>query len=285
MRVRGSAWALAALLACTDACFATKNDVRLLQDELRVSRAATAHADSARAAQADSIHRLLMANQDQTETMFAQSMRTGRNTADSLAALSGRMVDFQARTKEALDQLGKDLVAVAALNQASANALADLQRGGDQAQQRASGTAGTGTDSTAAVGSEPAIPAPGDLIAEARGEFNTHSCSTARGTFSDFLQYYPTDRRAVDAQSGIAETYATCEGNQPAADSVYQIVIAKYPGTDQAATALYRHAKYLCTKGNKTDALAALKKIVSDYPLSTVKPDASSLINQADPCA
>ena len=108
MTHRWSAWASLALLASTQACLASKNDIRLLQDELRVSRAAEAHADSARAAQGDSLRRVLLENAHTTDNLFAAAMQMSRATAESLAVLSNRFMDFSANTRETLDQSGQE---------------------------------------------------------------------------------------------------------------------------------------------------------------------------------
>ena len=58
------------------------------------------------------------------------------------------------------------------------------------------------------------------------------------------------------------------EGNAPAADSVYQIVFTKYPKSDDAPNALYKHGKILLAQNKVPEAKAALQRVISDYPHS-----------------
>ena len=116
------------------------------------------------------------------------------------------------------------------------------------------------------------LPLPATLLATALNQLNSHACSTARDMYGDFLQHYPTDDRAAEAQASIAETY-NCEGNSAAEDSVYQVVATKYPGTDEGASALYHHARFLCKTGKASDAVVVLNRIVAEDTLSTVRPD------------
>jgi TolA-binding protein len=65
----------------------------------------------------------------------------------------------------------------------------------------------------------------------------------------------------------IAETYAA-ERNQVAADSVYGLVVQRYPRSPKAATALYKRALILKSAGQNAAARAALERIVREYPRS-----------------
>ena len=53
-----------------------------------------------------------------------------------------------------------------------------------------------------------------------------------------------------------------------AADSVYQLVAAKYPKSKAAPTALYKYALSLIAQKNTAPAKVALNRIVKDYPNS-----------------
>jgi TolA-binding protein len=65
----------------------------------------------------------------------------------------------------------------------------------------------------------------------------------------------------------IAETYAA-ERNQAAADSVYGLVVQRYPRSPKAATALYKRALVLKSAGQSAAARASLERIVREYPRS-----------------
>jgi TolA-binding protein len=91
--------------------------------------------------------------------------------------------------------------------------------------------------------------------------------SVARGGFEELLRTYPTYEDAPEAMVYIAETYAA-ERNQVAADSVYGLVVQRYPRSPKAATALYKRAQILRSAGQAAAARAALERIVREYPRS-----------------
>ena len=65
----------------------------------------------------------------------------------------------------------------------------------------------------------------------------------------------------------IAETYAA-ERNQVAADSVYGLVVQRYPSSPKAATALYKRAVSFRAAGRTAAARAAFDRVVREYPRS-----------------
>ncbi len=87
-RRRLLAGVLPALMAVSG-CLASKGDIRLLQEEVRTSRSASASSDAAQRAQADS---LAKASDRATAAAFARLDATIRAQADTLRALR-RMVD------------------------------------------------------------------------------------------------------------------------------------------------------------------------------------------------
>src|SRR5205823_5307226 len=78
--------ALVALLAC-GGCFATRNDVRLLQADISTLRAERAYGDSARAAQIDRIIRQLSVTSDTLRSLATQSNRFQGDARESLREL------------------------------------------------------------------------------------------------------------------------------------------------------------------------------------------------------
>jgi len=69
------------------------------------------------------------------------------------------------------------------------------------------------------------------------------------------------------AQLYIGQSFAE-EKNMSAADSVYQLVAAKYPQSKAAPTALYKFALSLIAQKKTAPAKAALNRIVKEYPNS-----------------
>jgi TolA-binding protein len=49
---------------------------------------------------------------------------------------------------------------------------------------------------------------------------------------------------------------------------VYQLVVQRYPSSERAPTALYKHGLTLITAGRVQAARAALQQVVSKYPRS-----------------
>src|SRR3954471_10901013 len=81
-------------------CFATKGDIRLLQDELRATRASVARSDSAHRRTSDSLAQAvtrLAASQASGDRALQQSQQ---RAADSLRALSARVANNDILTKE-----------------------------------------------------------------------------------------------------------------------------------------------------------------------------------------
>jgi TolA-binding protein len=66
----------------------------------------------------------------------------------------------------------------------------------------------------------------------------------------------------------IGQTYAQ-ERRTAEADSVYSLVVVKYPRTPDAATALYKYGLSQLSQGKTAAARAALQRVVREYPSST----------------
>jgi len=99
-----------ALALATGACFATRSDVRILQDDLTKFRTSQQAADSARAAQ------------------LAQVTATLTQVNDSLRATSARMGRWQANAQGDIRNIQEQLVQIQELTGASQQRLLDLRR-------------------------------------------------------------------------------------------------------------------------------------------------------------
>jgi len=253
---RWTAFAPVALLA-TGACVATKGDIRLLQDEMRATRTMMAHADSV-ALQREQVRR--------AEAEIARAA-VGR-AAGSLRALSQRVAVFQATTSGQIDQIANDLIRTQALLGQSTRALQEMRAQYEGLRDAAtpSAPAPTSTDTTQRSGL-PATPGPATLLLTGRNQMSNRSFRTARTTFEQLVVTYPNAEEAAAAQEFIGESYEA-ERNQPAADSVYQLVVGRYPRSPYAPTALYKRAKMLWDANRKTDARPILQRIRTEYPSS-----------------
>lgn len=243
------------LLLVASGCLASKSDIRLLQDELRMNRTLLARSDSASA----------RADADRRAQIEAVSEAVGQAT-DSLRALSARTALFQINTRSQFEEVVRELTtAQALLGQTTKNL--DAQRAAFEALQEKAAPATAPTDSTAAAGANAGIPGPATLYGDALEQLRRGSCVTARDEFTQFLTSYPNDDDAPAAQLQVAETFA-CERNAQAADSVYQVVVKKYPTSRQVPTALYKRARAMLNHGDTTAARPLLQRVVRDYPSS-----------------
>jgi tol-pal system protein YbgF len=253
------------------ACFATREDVRLLQTQLQAYQTQTAQADSAHRAQLDRVIEQL-----------------GLVT-DSLGDLGSRMAKFQGDVEGSVYSMGQQLIQIQELTGQSQRRLQELRAGLEvqrgtfaqppQAGQPIATTPGTtmGADSGRAAATPPAAtatpsggagtPGPNELYQLALDQLRRGSTSAARSALSDLLKQYPNADVAPDAQFYVADSYDR-EGNAAAADSVYQLVVQRYPSSERAPTALYKHGLTLVTAGKMQAARAALQQVVSKYPRS-----------------
>ncbi len=250
-----------ALLAVSG-CLASKGDIRLLQDDLtsmRAEQAQQARAQEQARARADSSARQRL---DSAITTLAV-------LKDSIAMLSQRFANYQANSSQAMYAMGQQLITLENRAGMSQRQIQDMvSQLETQHDQMAAGTgaapAGKGDTAAAPVG-----PGPAQLFTLGRDQFNNGAYATARQAFDSLLVHFPTYLGAATAETYIGQTYER-EGNTAAADSVYQLVVQKYPQSPDAPTALYKHALILLTNGKTADARTALERIVRQYPNSDV---------------
>ena len=224
-------------------CLASKTDVALLQTDLRTMRAESARADSARRAQVDQV--------------LAQLTRTN----DSVRAVSARLAKLQGDVANEHYQMTREIIQLQELSGQSTRRLQEL-RGALEERAPVAAQPAPGDSARA-----PAAPGPGQLFQSSLDQLRRGSISVARGGFEELLRAYPTYEDAPEAMVYIAETYAA-ERNQVAADSVYGLVVQRYPRSPKAATALYKRAQILRSAGQAAAARAALERIVREYPRS-----------------
>lgn len=237
-------------------CLATRQDVQLLQDELRVLRATVSASDSARAQDA----RVLQA--------------AVRRTDDTLRAVSMRVGRLQANMNEGFQIVGREILAVQELTGQSQRRLQELRATLEDRSSAAAvpggapaGTpAGTPADPTVEAAG-PALPGPNSLFELAREQLDRGSPASARSALDTLIVHYPTADVVPTAQFFIAEAYAQ-EGNRAAADSVYEVVATRHPRSDRAPTALYKLAQSRRSAGRAAAARPLLERIVRDYPRS-----------------
>lgn len=241
MRVRHLAPAAALVLG---GCLASKNDVILLQSQLRSMQDASARADTARAAQLN--------------TVLAQLIQSN----DSVRALSARLGKLQANVVTDHYEMGRQILQIQELSGQSQRRLQELRASLEERSQAAAVPVTADPARPA-----PAGPGPAQLFQSSLDQLRRGSSSVARNGFEELLRTYPTSEDAPEAMVYIAETYAA-ERNQAAADSVYGLVVQRYPASPKAATALYKHALSMKAAGRTTSARATFERVIRTYPRS-----------------
>ena len=262
-------------------CLATKGDIRLLQEELRATRASVARSDSAHRRTSDS---LAAAVASLAAIQSSATRDLERRTSDDLKALTARVSANDIATKEQLKSLTVDLDQVREIARQNARGAALARAQMEQASRPA---AGTGQDTTAAPAPPPAgTPGSATLLVNGRSMIINGSCAAARRAFQEILTLYPESQDAPEAQFSIAESYVKCgeDGNPEKADSVYRLVIEKYPKSDFAATSLYKRAEMLRSGGKPNEARPLYAKVVCDYPKSTVFAQALDRLGSRPAC-
>lgn len=225
-------------------CMASKADIAMLQTDLQTIRAESARGDSARRAQVDQV--------------LAQLGRAN----DSVRAISARLAKLQGDVANDHFQMTREIIQLQELSGQSTRRLQEL-RGALEERAPVANAAPAPGDSARPT----AAPGPGQLFQSSLDQLRRGSVGVARGGFEELLRTYPTYEDAPEAMVYIAETYAA-ERNQVAADSVYGLVVQRYPRSPKAATALYKRAQILRSAGQGAAARAALERIVREYPRS-----------------
>ena len=227
-------------------CFATQQDIRVLQGDITLLRTEQATADSARRIQLDRVIRDL------------------RTANDSLRSLGSSFVHFRSDVSTNLSSIDQQLLQVQELTGQSQRRLQEVRASLEERQ----GTPAPATPgATTPAGATDATPGPNQLFQIAREQMMQGSNASARQGFQDLLDKYPKSDLAAEAQFYIAETYAA-ENNTSAADSVYARVASKYAGSPRAATAMYKRAVAAQNAGRTDDARTLFNQVVKKYPRS-----------------
>ncbi len=238
-------WGALVGLALLNGCLASKGDVALLQSDVRSLRDLSVRADSLRMAQIDEV--------------LAQVARAN----DSVRAVSGRLTKMQGDVASDHYEMGRQILQIQELSGQSQRRLQELRASLEERSQEPASAAVQGDSSRPA----PAGPGPAQLFQSSRDQLRRGSFATARGGFEELLRVYPSSEDAPQAMVYIGETYAA-ERNQVAADSVYGLVVQRYPRAPAAATALYKRALSMKAGGRTVPARAAFERVVRDFPSS-----------------
>ena len=251
----------------TGACFATRTDIRVLQNDLAVMRQEAAERDSRQRARIDSLLDVLAV------------------VNDSVRVANQRMAAFQVDVREDLYSLGQNLLTVQELTGQSQRRLQELRASLEQQNMEIQAAAAAAamqapTDSTAPpVPVQPVQPGPNQLLQLGQDQMRRGSWGTARRAFEDLLQQYPTSDVAPDAQYWIAHSYWE-ERNTSAADSVYALIIERYPQSYRAATSLYRRALIQREQNDLAEMRTMLEELIRRWPRTDEAILAQDLLKQ-----
>ena len=255
-------WKIAVLLTASmtlGGCFATQNDIRVLQGDINLVRSETATADSMRSAQLDGV----LASLRQMNSSL-------REMNDSIVTLTGRMFHFRSDMSTSMSSVEQQLLQIQELTGQSQRRLQDLRASMDQrqeVQQQGSAAAPVPAPSDNVPPTSEATPGPNQLFQVARQQMMQGSNTAARTAFQDILAKYPNSDIAPDAQFYIAATYEV-DGNTGAADSTYADMAATYPKSTHAATAVYKRAILAQKAGNTNQARQLFNQVIKKYPRS-----------------
>lgn len=229
---------LIALAALAAGGCATRQDMQVLQNDLRLIRDEAARDDSLRAAQ------------------IQQLTASVRSINDSLAAVSRGLSRLRADVQGRLSSVEEQLNTAQELATQSQRRVQELRASLEQTSARRSGDT-TGT----------ASPGPNQLYQMGREQFLRGSNAAARTAFEELLANHPQSDVADEAQFFVAETYAA-EGNTAAADSVYGLVVTRYTRSPRAPTALYKRGVIAEGAGRTADARTLYNQVIARFPRS-----------------
>jgi tol-pal system protein YbgF len=266
----------------TGACFATRNDLRIVHADLQAMRAERLAADSAAQRQLDQIAQELARVSGAVAAIAALS--------DSVHANGAAINRLRNDSREDLQAIRQQLIMIQELTGQSQRRIQELRAEMEQRAAElatpvpvpvptplppAAGGAGanpagapTARDTTrpAAPAPQPA-PGPAQLYQMGQDQLRRGSVSAARAAFLQLLERHPQSDLAPAALYGVAETWAD-EGNGRNADSVYALVVERYPRSEQAPNALYKRASAARAVGQTQQAMALYRQIVAQYPRS-----------------
>lgn len=264
---------LGAVALGTTACFATRSDVQLLQNDLRVLQAE----QSAGRAQADSARAAMERRDSATASQLAQLLVALRTMGDTMVATNGRLLRFQGEVREDLYGLGQQLIQLQTMAGASEQRLRQFRLDMEERNREIQAAQAADTGARAAA----TAPGPEQLYDVGLQQARRSAWVSARSAFSDLVRQYPQSAVASDAQLQIAYSYEG-EKNQAAADSVYALVVTTYPRSTAAPTALYKHAQSLLAAKKTAEARALIDRLTRDYPGSDAERLARELVPPPD---
>lgn len=122
------------------------------------------------------------------------------------------------------------------------------------------------------AGTDQAVSSPGDatgVFNAAVTAFNKGTLTTARMAFQQFLESFPNDALAPDAQFYLADILQK-DGSNEDALAAFKRIRELYPAAAKVPEALYRVAIIQIDMGKKSEARTTLQLIINSYPAADV---------------
>ena len=267
------AWRMIALVAfaATGGCFATRNDVRIVQTDVASLRTELLRNDAAqRDALAQALKLMAVAN-DSLVRIGARTVGTQGDVRTEMRAVKDQLEQVKQLIQQlqtALNRTRSDLEERAnAVPVTPPSAVAPLPAGATTAGTSAKGMPAGAIPPTVIDTQPPRGPGAAQLYDNGMAQIRRGSTSTARILFQELLSTYPGSDLAPSAQLQIAASLML-EKNVAGADVGYAAVVAKYPDSPQAPQALYKRAQIALSAGNTADAKRLLNEVISRYPKS-----------------
>jgi len=244
-------------LVATGGCFATRNDVRVVQTDVA------------------SLRMEMVRNDAQIRADLAQTASSLKTATDSLTVVSARTVsiqgDVRGETRAILQQLLQIQSMLGAGSQALQRLRADMEARNNAPAAVVPPTAGAVPSGTPPAGTDTGVVmntvGPAQLYENGRAQLTRGSASTARMLFQELLSKYPTSDLAPEAQYYIAASLER-EKNIAGADAAYAAVVSKYPTHEKAPNALYKRASLLLQQKNNPEARKLFEEVITRYPQS-----------------
>jgi tol-pal system protein YbgF len=257
MNSRRLAWCLPLAAVLTAGCFATRNDVRLLQAD--VARLA-AEAESARAA--------MEARAARRDSLLRAALnvveREQQGIADSMLVLTDALRRFRAAQGETNYQIEQKLANLQEQMGTNQRTMAGIR---SQIEARRdsviaeTGRPGGGSDTSVAAGD----PLPRQLHQLGLDQLENGANGVARSMFREFLEKYPDHELVPETLYWLAETYAR-DQMDATADSVYAGIVDRFPRSSRAPVALLKRADALAKAGQTAQARRMYDRILAEYP-------------------
>lgn len=235
----------------TGACFATRNDVRILQDDIQRARTEAEQRNSQLQAQQravlDSLRRSVVMLLDTLRSYQTQVSSTGGNLRTDQRSLEGL--------------LERVLANLDIMEQRQAQQARELSVLGEQMTAIRMSFA---TDSTRALPAD----GPNAKILAAQQQLERGAAGGARELLMEVLQESTDTLVLAEAHKHIADSYHI-DQRRAERDSVFQVLYERFPTAVQfASEAMYRHGVSLIELRQFAEAKAILNRVIADYPTS-----------------